>query len=324
MSDINIPVELTPDEKGYYDRQCPNEKCEYVFKIYMEDWKEKVSDEQVFCPMCGHVAPSEHWFTHEQLESMHEIATSYAKSYMGKELDKMVGKMARSMRGNQSVQMTYKSSRRISFVNNPIGQRQEWELEITCKICHTKYSVIGSAYFCPCCGYNAVESVFYESLDTVEKMIDSIEDINSTFEKNYGKDKAESMCRTMIEGTLGDIVAAFQKYAEHIYKNIIPDKKVRGNDFQIIEKGSSLFKEATGKGYHSWLSEDEMEDINILFQQRHILEHNNGLIDERYIQNSRDTSYQLGQRVIVKNSEAMRLLRYVRKLSKGLHQLGEM
>ncbi|MBE0068267.1 MULTISPECIES: integrase core domain-containing protein [Clostridia] len=51
MSLTEIPVEFTSDEKGYYDRQCPNEKCEYVFKIYMEDWKEKVSDEQVFCPM---------------------------------------------------------------------------------------------------------------------------------------------------------------------------------------------------------------------------------------------------------------------------------
>ena len=53
MSDISIPVEFTSDEKGYYDRQCPNDKCEFVFKIYMEDWKDKISDEQVFCPLIG-------------------------------------------------------------------------------------------------------------------------------------------------------------------------------------------------------------------------------------------------------------------------------
>ncbi len=80
MSLTEIPVEFTSDEKGYYDRQCPNEKCEYVFKIYMEDWKEKVSDEQVFCPMCGHTAPSEQWYTHEQIEAIQEIAASYAQS----------------------------------------------------------------------------------------------------------------------------------------------------------------------------------------------------------------------------------------------------
>jgi hypothetical protein len=128
----------------------------------------------------------------------------------------------------------------------------------------------------------------------------------------------------MIEGTLGDIVSAFQKYAEEIYKQIMPNKKVRVNDFQIIEKGSNLFKEVTGKGYDSWLSEDEIADINMLFQQRHIIEHNNGLIDERYIQNSRDITYRVGQRVIIKNQDAMRLLRYVRKLSDGLSKLGGM
>jgi hypothetical protein len=102
----------------------------------------------------------------------------------------------------------------------------------------------------------------------------------------------------------------------------MPNKKVRVNDFQIIEKGSNLFKEATGKGYDSWLSEKEIEDINILFQQRHIIEHNNGLIDERYIQNSGDISYRVGQRVIIKNQDAIRLLNYVRKLSDGLSKLG--
>lgn len=324
MSDISIPVEFTSDEKGYYDRQCPNDKCEFVFKIYMEDWKDKISDEQVFCPMCGHTATSDQWYTHEQIEAIEEIAASYAQSYISNELDKIFGKMARSMRGNKYVQITYKPGKKISFVNNPIGQRPEWELEITCEKCQTRYSVIGSAYFCPCCGHNAVERVFNESLDTVQKMIESIEDIYSTFEKSYGKDKAESMCRSMIEGTLGDIVSAFQKYAEEIYKQIMPTKKVRANDFQMIEKGSNLFKEATGKGYDSWLSQDDIADLNMLFQQRHIIEHNNGLIDERYIQNSGDISYKVGQRLIIKNQDAMRLLRYIRKLSDGLSKLGGM
>lgn len=324
MSDINIPVEFRADEKGYFDRQCPNEKCEYVFKIYMEDWKEKVSDNQVFCPMCGHTATCDKWYTFEQIKAAEEIAASYVQSYISNEFDKMFGKMARSTCGNKYVQITYKPGKKVSFVNNPIGQRPEWELEISCEKCQTRYSVIGSAYFCPCCGYNAVERIFNESLDTIQKMIESIDDIHSTFEKSYGNDKAESMCRSMIEGTLGDIVSAFQKYAEEIYKQIMPTKKVRVNDFQIIEKGGNLFKEAIGNGYEAWLSQDEIAEINMLFQQRHIIEHNNGLIDDRYIQNSGDKSYRVGQRVIIKNKDAMRLLNLVRKLSSGLSKFGGM
>lgn len=50
---MKIPVTLQSDRKGYFDRECPNENCLYTFKINMQDWEEKVSDEKVHCPMCG-------------------------------------------------------------------------------------------------------------------------------------------------------------------------------------------------------------------------------------------------------------------------------
>lgn len=321
MSDIDMQITINSDEKGYYDRQCPNEKCEFIFKVFMEDWKDKVSEEHVCCPMCGHDAPSDQWYTHEQIKVINRIATSYADSYISNELDKIFGNVAHSTRNNKYFKITYKPGKKINFINNPIGQRPEWKLEITCEKCQTRYSVIGSTYFCPCCGHNAIERVFDESLDTIQKMIESINDIHATFEKSFSRDKAESMCRSMIEGTLGNIVSAFQKYAEDIYRQIEPTKKVRVNDFQIVEKGSKLFCDTVGKGYDSWLTEEEITEMNILFQQRHLIEHNSGLIDERYIQNSNDQSYRIGQRVIIKNSDALRLLKIVGKLTSGLRRL---
>src|SRR5665647_2054531 len=104
---------------------------------------------------------------------------------------------------------------------------------------------------------------FNESLDRVQTMVESIDDIYTIYETNYGKDKAESMCRSMIEGTLGDIVSAYQKYAEDIYRQIAQTNRVRVNDFQIIEKGSKLFFEAIGKGYDVWLTNEEISDMNI-------------------------------------------------------------
>ena len=52
---MEIPITFQSDKKGYFDRECPNENCLYSFKINMNDWKEKVSDEEVHCPMCGHI-----------------------------------------------------------------------------------------------------------------------------------------------------------------------------------------------------------------------------------------------------------------------------
>lgn len=57
---IKIPMMFKSDEKNYLDRQCPNEQCEYIFKINMDDWKDKIKPKnEVHCPMCGHTADSE-------------------------------------------------------------------------------------------------------------------------------------------------------------------------------------------------------------------------------------------------------------------------
>ncbi len=251
---VEIPVEIYSDQKGYYDRQCPNPECEYVFKIFMEDWKEKVSDEEVHCPMCGHIASSGEWFTYEQLDEMESIASEWAMGLIQGEINKIFTNLSSSTRHNKFLKVSYKPSKKITFRNNPIGQREEWEVDITCEDCGTRYSVIGSAYFCPCCGHNAVDNVFDESLDTIQKMIDSKNEMFITFEQMYGRDKADTMCRSMLEGSLADLVSTFQKFALERYSKLTT-KKVRPNDFQIVEKGCTLFSEASGQGYDSWLSE---------------------------------------------------------------------
>ena len=73
---MHIPVTFMADEKGYFDRECPNEKCLYVFKISMEDWKEKVSDDEVHCPRCGYVDIADRWWTQGQLDGIKEKSAS--------------------------------------------------------------------------------------------------------------------------------------------------------------------------------------------------------------------------------------------------------
>lgn len=314
---MEIPIKFISDDKGYFDRECPNENCLYTFKIYMRDWDDKIAGSDVHCPMCGHIAGNDSWWTQEQLEAIQEAQVNYAMSLIHDKLDEAFGTLARSTKNNEFVKITYKPGKRVSFSNNPIGQREEWETEIVCEQCNTKYSVIGSAFFCPCCGYNSAINVFEESLDSTEKMLDALPEMQQALTTSYGKDKAETICRGLKESTLGDIVSAFQKFAEAQYKKV-STKTVRVNDFQIVEKGSCLFLEATGNGYEQWLSSDEINRMNVLFQRRHIIEHNGGIVDERYLAQSNDTTYNIGQRIIVHVADAKELLDIIRKLSTGL------
>lgn len=253
---------------------------------------------------------------------MQNIAVDYAMALISEKLDEAFGGLARSTRHNKFVKITYKPGKRITFQNNPIGQSEEWEIDITCENCGTRYSVIGSAYFCPCCGHNSAVSAFEESMDSVEKMLASLSEMKQMLTTSYGRDKAETMCRGLLESSLGDIVSAFQKFASCYYDKLT-GKTSRVNDFQIVDKGSQLFKDATGKGYDEWLSVDELKDMNLLFQRRHLIEHNNGMVDQKYIDKSGDNSYAVGQRLVVKGSDPLTLLAIIKKLGKGLVSLKE-
>ncbi len=317
---MSIPVTIQSDEKGYFDRECPNEDCLYTFKILMKDWKEKVSDEEVHCPMCGHVDTSDKWWTQDQLEEIKKIAEKWALNYIQGELDKSFKKLAQSTRHNKYIRITYKPGRRVSFINNPIGQSEEWETEICCEKCGTHYSVIGSAYFCPCCGYNSAVDSFNNSLESIRKMLDSLPEMKAMLINKYDMDSAETMCRSLLESSIGDMVSAFQKFASCKYEEL-SGKHSRVNDFQIIDKGSQLFEEETGNGYSKWLSSTELSFLKQMFQKRHLLEHNNGLVDQKYLDKSLDSSYSLGQRVVIKETDTYKLLDILKTLGNELIKL---
>ena len=40
----SIPVSISCDEEGYFDRECPSEECEFQLKVHLEGWKAKVRD----------------------------------------------------------------------------------------------------------------------------------------------------------------------------------------------------------------------------------------------------------------------------------------
>ena len=285
----------------------------------MQDWEEKINDE-VHCPMCGHIDIADNWWTQQQLNGMEEIAADWAMSYIQGELDKSFKKLARSTRHNKFVQITYKPGNTITFKNNPLGQAPEWEHEIECPKCTMRYSVIGSAYFCPSCGYNNIDETFDDSLDSIVKMIKTLPEMETFLAKSQGKDKANTICRAMLESSLGDVVSAFQKFAEFRY-SAISSKSIRVNDFQIVTKGSCLFEEASGMNYVSWITDSEQNFMNLMFQRRHIMVHNGGLVDEQYIHKSGDDSYSVGQRLVIRDMDIIELIRIVEKLGSGLKSL---
>lgn len=105
------------------------------------------------------------------------------------------------------------------------------------------------------------------------------------------------------------------KYCEGLYE---PYGKAPFNAFQRLQQGSELWNKALNECYSDWLSDQELSDLNILFQKRHILSHNEGIVDEIYIKKSGDASYKVNQRIVVSNRDIDLLLICLEKMSHGL------
>ena len=90
---------------------------------------------------------------------------------------------------------------------------------------------------------------------------------------------------------------------------------------QNLEESDRLWSAAVGKTYADMLTADEHGDLVRLVQQRHVLGHQDGLVDADYVAKSGDSRYRVGQRLVVKPPAVLRLCDLVERLATALATL---
>ncbi|HXS54011.1 MAG TPA: hypothetical protein VN782_15860 [Usitatibacter sp.] len=311
---ISIPIEADP--KGYIDKQCPNSECEFLFKVHEQDWSDAGRGDSMWCPMCGLTSPTDQWFTKEQVEHARAEAVSMLQGKINDAMREDANAFnARQRRdGFIRMSMAVTGGRNRTFVI-PAAAREEMQLEIRCERCTCRFSVIGAAYFCSSCGHSSADRVFEDSLRKIRAKTDNVEVVRSAIASRGQKDDAELTCRSLVESSLADGVTAFQRFCESIYPG---SEAVPKSAFQRINQGSRLWRIAIGAGYEEVLDGEELHSLKVLFQRRHLLAHQEGIVDEDYLKKSGDTSYKAGQRVVVTAKDVDALVVILDKLAKSL------
>jgi hypothetical protein len=316
---ISVPIEV--DEDGYEDRECPNEDCLFLFKVDAEDWKNIFKDEVVYCPLCRHEANSDNWWTTEQLEEGKERAIRHFESKVDTALIKGAKDFNRNQSKNSFVKMTLtvKGARPYNYIL-PIPSKDEMQLKIKCKECNAKYAVLGSAFFCPCCGHNSADETVDNSIKKIEDKIKNLPLIRRAVEA-ISKDEAETTCRSIIETSLSECVVAFQRFCEVTFSQSLPDVKVKFNTFQNLEFGGQYWKDHYGESYNDWLDETDYSELNILFQKRHLLSHTEGMVDQKYITKVGNDNYKIGQRIVIKEKDVLKLIDLIKVIVGKLRKI---
>lgn len=310
-----VSVPISDDDEGYFDRECPSEECLFQFKILSEDWKEKVRDEEVFCPFCGHSADADKWWTREQIEHAKQAALAQIKSAFGNALKRDAVRWNRRQPRKSFISMTMKVDNRPQHVPLPPAAAEPMQLKITCPACSCRYAVIGAAYFCPACGHNAADQVFTLTIAGIRKSLDALDVVRTAI---ADRDTAENTTRLIIENGLQNAVTAFQRCAEAIFASIPSTSKPRRNAFQNLAEGSQLWQATVGTTYADHLTDDGLQRLGRAFQQRHLLAHTQGIVDNDYVAKSGDRRYRPGQRIVVKADTVHDAVDLIEKLIVGL------
>jgi hypothetical protein len=135
-----------------------------------------------------------------------------------------------------------------------------------------------------------------------------------------------------LEAAVPDAVSAFDSVARQYAKQLakwVPMKPERrasleGALFHNLKNAENL-KAWFGIDLYQDLDTHDIDFIRLMFDRRHVYEHNGGEVDQRYLDDSEDTSVRLKQALRETPESIFRMtgliLRMVRTLHEGFHEL---
>lgn len=129
------------------------------------------------------------------------------------------------------------------------------------------------------------------------------------------------------ESCVADAVAAFDTFVAQYAKELVRRvplrsarksrmQRMRFHDLQVT--GSEL-KAGFDIDILDGLRPDDIEFATLMFHRRHVYEHNGGVVDEKYIKDSGDTTVRLRQEIHESQASAHRIIGLIAKMAENLH-----
>ncbi len=312
---VPVVAHVEPDADGYLDRRCPFPECGTHFKVHGGDFQARNSEETAFCIFCRHGAHPSQFVTPEQFECLKEVATN-----------EFVTRIAAALR--PAIEAVNNAPPNLFFRIHldlrtpsvgpviPPAALELMKVRTRCRACGYRVAFVGAAFFCHACGDNSAERTFDQTIARIRKVIAKLDSVLV----DQDADTAREFELHVVEKAVPSLVTAFQRLAEILYPKLpaFSGMAPRRNAFQNLTEGSDLWSGAGGRAYVAILDASEMEDVRRSFQQRHVLQHLDGIVDVEYVQKSGDTTYEVGQRLVVKREAVLRMADGVEKLAAGL------
>ncbi len=290
---LSLPLPRTPEGRTY--RYSPNETAHprhfLIGEVQGEPSESEVQTERMrqqprlprtVCPYSGIIDEDQVFIHPEDLKAAQELVAHEAQKDVAAEMEKMARDFNRGQRRNDLIKMSMSvnSPKRL----RPRFYRRDLMRALVCDACQRDYAVFALSLFCPDCGAPNVHLHFQREYELAHKQVRLAE----------GLDGQEELAYRLLGNAHEDVLTAFEATLKMVFRYRFTidesDEKLPrvGNDFQNIEKARKRFAKWSFDPF-AVLSSEEINQLSLDIQKRHIIGHNLGIADDKFATHSDET-----------------------------------
>ena len=306
LSEMVLGIPAPTSASGKTDRCCPNPKCtpgrfqmghrSHIVDIATEDAnkiRRRAGENGITCPYCGTDASDAAYTCQHDVDAaaayVRWAAVEDVKEHVGEMLRQTFGSGARPASG-WGISTEYRGA--SSSQPEPRAWREDLLRDLTCDVCGRQYGIYAIGLFCPDCGAPNLHLHFLREVSLIHSQLE--------LAQTQATQGHQELSYRLVGNAHEDVLTAFETYLKTLYSFVhrrrLPNEAIKklGNKFQNVDRTRQLFGEFNVDPFES-LSDDDLSTLRLNIEKRHVIGHNLGIADDRYLDAS-DTD-KVGQTV---------------------------
>lgn len=291
-------MSLYTDDTGFFGRQCPDPECRTFFKLNVAEYEAAPESLRLTCPLCGLVGDHQRFITTEQKRRSEAAALEFGRAAADQVIRDWSRRQASRPQPSSGVRIEWTAHRNPprSPRHLPTYVEQATIRTFDCPNGGHHAVIYDLLTFCPWCGSDKTppRAVFEDNLAAQRRLLAVVQELP---EEARSSVEAAGGVTALAERALTGIVAATQNLAKrlHAQSGKTPPKD---NPWQNVDRLQRQWLADFDQDPLDGLDTATVRTLRLAFSRRHLLEHNGGVIDERYKHETGEGS--IGRRVRIK------------------------
>jgi hypothetical protein len=285
---------MASDARGFFGHECPACKGYWRSGAAIAGW-------ETTCPYCGlrdgahrFLTPGQRQFIETLCEVTEHAIRSGKDGEFGLDMDKVADAIKEEV---EPPPFYYVETTQQNFYR--------------CEACNQRDDILGRFGYCSTCGTR-----------------NDLQELTATIEQIRTRTRERLAAGEPVDPAVPDSVSAFDSMAKQYAKQLAARVPMTPGRRTVLETTMFHNPKARAEELRAWFGIDLLDGLDAtdqalirrMFLRRHVHEHNGGVVDQEYLDESGDTSVRLGQALREHSEEVFKLLGLIVKMARNLHR----